>query len=445
MLLIGNGRLFTRDAENTYVPDGCVAADGALIREIGDTRTLRETYPQADFLDAKGGVILPGFINAHNHIYSAFARGLTVKGPARRTFLEILDGQWWAIDRKLTNADTRSSADVFLIECVENGVTTVFDHHASYGEVPGSLFAIMESAKTIGVKCCLCYEVSDREGDTKMRQAAQEDVDFIRWTRGDTGGQFAGVMGLHAQFTLSDTTLAHCTGLNPAGAGYHIHLAEGRYDVEQCLKEHGVRPTYRLRDFGILGDHTILGHCTHIDDDEMDVIREKDCFVAHNPESNMGNAIGCPPVMRMAQKGLHLGLGTDGYTNDMIESYKVGNLLHKHELRDPTAAWSEIPQMLFTGNRELAARFFETPAGILAPGAAADVVVMDYDPPTPMDAGNLNGHILFGLNGKCARHTVIAGQIRMKDREIQGVDKAALYAHARERARALGISVNEGK
>ena len=159
----------------------------------------------------------------------------------------------------------------------------------------------------------------------------------------------------------------------------------------------------------------------------------------------MGNAIGCPPVIRMAQKGLTLGLGTDGYTNDMLESYKVGNLLHKHELCDPTAAWSEIPHMLFEGNRELCSRFFDVPVGQLKPGAAADVVVMDYTPPTPMDDSNLNSHILFGMNGKCARHTVIAGKVRMKDRQLVDVDKQALLMHARERAQALGARINQGK
>lgn len=445
MLLVGNGRLFTRDEQSPYLPDGCVVCDGALIVDTGDTREMRKKHPHAEFVDAMGGVIIPGLINAHYHIYSAFARGLSIKGPARRTFVDILDKQWWAIDRALTLEDTKSSADVCLIECVENGVTTLFDHHASYGEVPGSLFKIVESAKPLGIKCNLCYEVSDRNGEQKMREAVQENVDFINWARADETGQFSGVFGMHAQFTLSDATLAYCAEQCPEGAGYHIHAAEGLADVELGLREHGKRPVFRLSDFGILGRKTILGHCTHINEAEMSLIKDNDCFVAHNPESNMGNAIGCPPVIRMAERGIALGLGTDGYTSDMIESYKVANLLHKHSLCDPTVAWTEIPQMLFEGNRELAARFFDVPVGVLRAGAAADVVVMDYNPPTPMDESNLNSHILFGMNGRCARHTVIAGKVRMKNRELVGVDKEALYAHARERAKAVGERVNAGK
>ena len=445
MLLIGNGRLITRDADRPFLADGCVAADGARIKEIDDTAKLRAKYPDADFLDARGGVIMPGLINAHNHIYSAFARGLSIKGPPRRSFLEILDGQWWALDRRLLLTDTRSSADCFFVECVENGVTTIFDHHASYGEIPGSLFAIAESAKSIGVRANLCYEISDRDGREKMLEAVRENVDFIRWARRDASGQFAGMMGMHASFTLSDQTLETCASQCPEGAGYHIHVAEGIPDVRRSLAEHGKRPVFRLNDFGVLGEKTICGHCTHVSEAEIDLLSDCGCMVAHNPESNMGNAVGCPPVLRMFEKGVLLGLGTDGYTNDMLESYKVANLLHKHHLCDPTAAWDEIPRMLFDGNRRMAARFFSVPIGILKPGAAADVIVMDYDPPTPMNASNLNAHILFGMSGRCTRHTVIAGRTRMKDRELPGVDKAALFAHARERAEALGRRVNEGR
>ncbi len=445
MLLIGNGKLFTRDENKPYLPDGCVAADGAVIVEIGDTAVLKQKYPDAEFLDADGGLIMPGLINAHHHIYSAFARGLTIKGPARRSFLDILDGQWWTMDRELTLEDTRSSADICFIESIENGVTTVFDHHASYGGISGSLFAIAESAKELGLKCCLCYEVSDRDGKEKMREAVRENVDFISWARTDKSGQFAGVFGMHAQFTLSDDTLEYCVEQCPSGAGFHVHAAEGITDVELGLQKHGKRPVFRLYDFGVLGKKTILGHCTHINEAEMELIGGIGCFVAHNPESNMGNAIGCPPVIRMFERGISLGLGTDGYTSDMLESWKVGNLLHKHSLCDPTVGWNELPHMLFNGNAELVSRFFDVPAGVLKVGTAADVIVMDYAPPTPLDASNLNGHMLFGMNGRCTRHTVIAGKIRMKNRELIGIDKQAILARARERAKAFDERVNAGK
>ncbi|MEF9973001.1 MAG: putative aminohydrolase SsnA [Clostridia bacterium] len=445
MRLMGNGRLVTRDDAMPYLENGCVAMSGDRIVEVGETALLQAKYPDADFLDAKGGVIMPGMINAHHHIYSAFARGLAIKDNRTRNFLEILDNLWWTIDRELTLEDTRLSAEATFIDCIENGVTTIFDHHASYGSIEGSLFTIADAARKYGVRANLCYEISDRDGADKMRAAVKENVDFIRYAEKDADDALKGVMGLHAQFTLKDETLDYCASQNPAGAGYHVHVDEGIEDTLMCLKEHGKRPAFRLHDFGILGKKTLCGHCTHASASEIDLIYETGSMVAHNPESNMGNAIGCPPVLKMFEKGILIGLGTDGYTSDMLESYKVANLLHKHHLSDPTVAWSEIPAMLFHNNREMAARFFERPIGILAPGAHADVVVMDYDPLTPMHAGNINSHVLFGMNGRMTATTVIGGELKMKDHQLIGVDKQAVMAHCREQAQDLAGRINAGR
>lgn len=112
----------------------------------------------------------------------------------------------------------------------------------------------------------------------------------------------------------------------------------------------------------------------------MDLIKETNTMVVHNPESNMGNACGCPPTMELVHRGILTGLGTDGYTHDMTESYKVANVLHKHHLCDPNAAWEKVPQMLFDGNVKIAERYFPQKLGVLKEGAAADVIVVDYDP-----------------------------------------------------------------
>ncbi|MPM31340.1 putative aminohydrolase SsnA [bioreactor metagenome] len=437
MMLIGNGRLITRDDTLPFVENGCVAVEDGFIKEVGTTAELKKKYGEAQFVDAKGGVIMPGMINAHNHIYSAFARGMALQGYNPHGFLDILDGLWWRLDRHLLLKDTEASADATFIDCIENGVTTIFDHHASYGEIEGSLFCIAESAKKYGVRANLCYEISDRDGQEKMKAALRENVDFITWARKEGGDRVQGMMGMHALFTLSDKTLDYCISRKPEGVGCHIHVAEGIEDVQLNLKEHGKRPVFRLHDFGILGEKTICGHCTHVSEAEIDLLRETGTMVAHNPESNMGNAIGCPPSLRMFQKGILIGLGTDGYTNDMVESYKVGNLLHKHSLCDATVAWGEIPAMLFENNRKMAGRYFKEPVGILAPGAHADIIVLDYTPLTPMTADNMNSHVMFGMNGKCVTTTMIGGEIKMLNRELIGVDKERVLTNCRQRAADL--------
>lgn len=442
MLLIGNGKMVTRDRTNFWFEDGCVAIDGAYIAEVGETPALRAKYPDAEFIDAKGGVIMPGLINAHNHIYSAFARGLSINGYDPKSFLDVLDGMWWTIDRNLMLHATRLSADATFINCIENGVTTCIDHHASYGAIEGSLFRIAESAAEYGVRANLCYEISDRDGQEKMRAAVKESVDFLNWCGKQNSDMIKGMMGMHAPFTLSNATLDYCMEQKPQNVGCHIHVAEGIYDVTENLRLHGKRPVFRLHDFGILGEKTACGHCTHVSEAEIELLAETNTMVSHNPESNMGNAIGCPPVLSMFRKGVCIGLGTDGYTNDMIESYKVGNILHKHNQCDPTVAWAEIPAMLFEKNAEIAGRYCEREVGVLRPGAHADVIVMDYIPPTPMNGDNINSHILFGMNGLSTATTVIDGVVRMKDRALIGMDKERVMARCREAAADLAKRIN---
>lgn len=442
MLILGNGRVITRDEKNPFLEKGAVAIEGTTIQKVGGLEEVRAAYPDADFIDAGGKVIMPAFINAHEHIYSAFARGLSVKGYDPKGFLDILDGMWWTIDRNLTLQDTYLSAMATYIDCIRNGVTTIFDHHASFGSIRDSLFHIEKAAKETGVRSCLCYEISDRDGKDKARDSVMENAEFIRYAQKDDSGMIAGMMGMHAQFTISDETMELAAANKPDGAGYHIHVAEGIEDLHHCLKHYGKRIVDRLMDWDILGEKTLLGHCIYINGHEMDLIRDTNTMVVHNPESNMGNACGCPPTMELVHRGILTGLGTDGYTHDMTESFKVANVLHKHHLCDANAAWGEVPQMLFYNNAKIANRYFKQELGVLKEGAAGDVIIVDYNPLTPLGADNANGHILFGMNGSKVVTTVANGKVLMKDRELQGIDEEKVMADCQEASGALWKRIN---
>lgn len=442
MLIVGNGKLVTRDPELPYIPEGAVAMEGTKITEVGNTEKIKEKYKGAKYIDARGGVIMPAFINTHEHIYSAMARGLSIKGYDPKGFLDILEGQWWAIDRKLTLEQIRYSAMDTMISCIRNGVTTIFDHHASFGHIKDSLFTIGEAAKGLGIRACLCYEVSDRDGMEKAREAVMENGEFIRYALKDDSDMLAGMMGMHAQFTISDATMELAAANKPEEVGYHIHVAEGIEDLHHCLKKYGKRIVDRLMDWRILGEKTLLGHCIYINPHEMDLIKDTDTMVVHNPESNMGNACGCPPTMELVHRGILTGLGTDGYTHDMTESFKVANVLHKHHLCDANAAWGEVPKMLFENNAEIASRYFKAPLGILREGAAADVIVVDYISPTHLDGDNINGHILFGMTGRDVVTTIGNGKVLMKDREVLVADMEQVYARCREESAKLWKSIN---
>ncbi len=443
MILLANGRLITRDPCGVgYIENGGVVTEGGLIREVGSTADLKAKYPDAEFVDARGGVIMPGLINAHTHIYSALARGLSIDGFSPTNFYEVLDGQWWYIDRNLDLAATKASAQALIIDCIKQGVTTIFDHHASFCEIPGSLMEIASVAKDYGMRACLCYEVSDRDGEEKSLQSVQENKDFIDYCEKNPSDMLKAMFGGHALFTISDKTFDRMVEANNGRVGFHIHVSEGMNDVYDSLQNYGRRPVQRLHDHGILGPKTILGHCIHVNTAEMDLIKATDTMCVNNPESNMGNAVGISPVLQLYKKGILLGMGTDAYTNDMLESLKVALCSQRHNACLPNVGWAEVTDMLFRNNPKIANRCFDTPLGVLKAGAAADVIVMDYKPFTPFSDANIDGHMLFGMTGRQCETTMINGRILMRDRVLTGIDEEAVNAHILEASKRLWGRLN---
>jgi putative selenium metabolism protein SsnA len=435
MLLIGNGRLITRDVTRPYIENGCVAIQGNRILAVGATPQMQQKYSDAQFINARNRVIMPGLINTHMHLYSTFARGLALKDDSPGIFMEILERLWWRLDKVLTLEDVYYSAMVPLIESIKCGTTTIFDHHASPGAVGESLFRVAQATHDIGIRSCLSYEVSDRDGGTVTKQGIEENRKFITYCNQRKDGMLKGMFGLHASFTLSDQTLSKCSeAVEGLEAGFHVHTAEALADVIHCQNNYGKRVIERLSEFGILGRKTIASHCVHVNEQEMNLLKESKTNVVHNPESNMGNAVGCAPVLKMLHQGISVGLGTDGYTCDMFESLKVANILHKHQQQNPSVGWGEAPSMLFEENSAIAAAHFEHPLGKLTPGAYADVIIVDYNPPTPLCASNINSHILFGMSGRSVDTTIINGQILMEEGKMTGIDEEKIVAKARELA-----------
>lgn len=437
-MILKNGRVITQDKDRPYIEDGAVVIEGNKIIAVDTTENILAKYKEEDIIDVDGKVIMPGFINTHHHIYSAFARGMASSGKPNENFLEILENLWWKIDKKLSLEDLKYSAYTTYIDCIKKGVTTVFDHNASPFAVTGSLDSIADAAKDLGLRTCLCYEVSDRDGEKIAQEGIDENINFIKKYNTDEQNMIKGMFGLHASFTLSDETLRKCDeelkGLN---AGYHVHVAEGIDDLEQCLEKYGKRVVERLRDMDILGDKTIAVHCIHVTDDELNILRDTNTMVVHNPESNMGNAVGCQPFLELHQKGITIGLGKDGYTSDMTESMKVANIIHKHVKQNPSVAWGEVPVSMFENNRKIAQKYFSGDLGILRAGALADVIVVDYDPLTPMNENNINSHILFGFTGKDVVTTIIDGKVIMQDRKLVGINEKEIFKTSREVAKKL--------
>jgi len=429
-----NGIVVTLGQKSEVIWDGAVVVDGDKISAVGAAADMRQRYADADAVDCTGKLVLPGFICAHHHFYSTMARGMAIPGEPASNFVEILERLWWKLDRALSDEDITLSAQIPLIECIRNGTTTVIDHHASPGMREGSLDLIESAVRQAGIRASLCYEVSDRNVEAG---GFEENARFIKKVgRGD--GQIAAMMGLHASFTLSDETLERCVGIaRDAGVGCHIHVAEDAADREDSLQKHGLPTVMRLEKSGVAGPASLFIHCVHVDNAEMDRIAATGTAVVHNPESNMNNAVGVTPLLKLLQKGVLVGLGTDGMSSDMLAQMRCAYLLHRLANHDPRVAFVEAPGLLLQGNAEIARRQFGLEFGSLAQGAPADLAILDYEPPTPLSEANFLGHLIFGLVDAVVDTTVCRGEILMRDKKILVLDEERIAARSREVAPSM--------
>lgn len=438
MILIGNGKVFTLDYDKPYIEDGAVLIDGKVIKEVGKTADLKMMYKDAEYKDAKGRLIMPGFINAHQHYYSTYGRGLSLDSPPATMFSQILEGLWWRLDKQLTLEDVYYSALIPMIEEIKCGVTTAIDHHASPMAARGSLFKIAEAAKEMGLRRNLCYEVSDRDGLKIADYGITENIEFIKHCNKEKDDMIKAMFGMHASMTISNETLKKCLkGADAVDAGFHVHVAEGIEDVADSLAKYHMRVVERWYEAGVLNKKSIAVHCIHIIDNEIKMLKDSGVSIVHNPESNMGNAVGVAPILKIMEKGIEVGLGTDGYTFDMTESYKVANIIHKHEAKLPSVGWEEPPTMLFENNRKIAGKQLDGKIGILKRGAYADIIIVDYKPFTPINENNISGHILFGVCGRNVDTTICNGRILMEDRQLVNIDEERIVARCKELSTAM--------
>ena len=278
-MLITNSTLITFGKENQVIYSGAILIRGERIADLGSTPELKAKYPDEEILDAQGKVAMPGLICAHTHFYGAFARGMAIPGEAPQNFPQILEKLWWRLDKALLWQDIRYSALVCLVDAIRHGTTALIDHHASPNAIEGSLDVIAEAVEEAGVRACLCYEVTDRDGKDKAREGIRENERFVRKIQGELGGTHGDLVratfGLHASLTLSDETLEEAVRVaRELDVGFHIHVAEDMADQRDSLKKSGLRVVERLQKLGVLGPKTIAAHCVHVDAYEMDILRE---------------------------------------------------------------------------------------------------------------------------------------------------------------------------
>ena len=402
---------------DVLVRDGRVADLGAI------------DAPDAERIDCSGCLVIPGNVCAHHHLYSALARGMPYRLEPPDNFVQVLQRVWWRLDRALDEDAVWLSAWSGGADALLAGTTTIVDHHASPNAIAGSLDRIAEALGELGARSVLCYEVTDRDGPERSTAGIEENLRFCK-------GGFPlalGMVGAHASFTLSDETLAGCVEVaRDADAGIHIHVAEDVADERDSISRFDQRVVERLAEAGALGPRSLLAHCVHVDEREIELIRQTGTWVAHNARSNMNNRVGRAPVGDLGER---VALGTDGIDGDLFAESRTA--FWRAREADPSVGPSWILKRMAASAR-LAAGVYEEPLlGTLQPSAPADLVVLAYDPPTPVTAENLAGHWAFGLSARHVRDVVVNGEVVVRERRLAKDSEAEVRARCRVAAEQL--------
>ena len=429
-LLITNGLLVTLDEANRFIPNGSVYIEDNHIIEVGDSSTMKRTADRV--IDARGSVVMPGLINAHHHLYSTFARGFTPPGPPARNFEEILSRLWWKLDSALDSEDVYYSGVLALMDAAKAGCTTVIDHHASPACADGSLDQLERAFRDVGLSGCLSYEVSDRN---REGEGIEENERWIRKCQQGGDGQMSALFGMHALMTLGTKTLERCAEIGHAlDTGFHVHAAEDRADARLTMERHGRGLMERFQDFGIPGEKTIFVHGSYFEPHELELLASTGSMLVNNPESNMNNGLRVAPFLDYLEHEILVGVGTDGMSPHMISQARAMYLHQRTQQRDPGIAFAEACRVLLENNRTVANRLFKQPRGSLAAGHTADIMIPEYVPFTPLDAGTFYGHLLFGLGYSRVRTTISHGRVIVDEGRLTQLDEDAIRARCAGRA-----------
>ncbi len=403
---------FKIDNTNIKVQDG----DNGII--VFSERPFNDDTGKYEIIDCNGNFVMKSFANGHHHVYSALARGMPPPDKQPGNFIEILKYIWWNLDRKLDREIIEASALFTALDSARNGVTFVIDHHSSPFAIEGSLETIANAFDKVGVSHLLCYEISDRDGEAVTKKAFAETEDYL--------SNHQGLVGLHASFTVGDKTLSKAVEIaEKFNTGIHVHVAEDTADEEDSEKKYGKRVIERFAEAGVLeSGKTILGHCLHLDKKEKQIVAGSPAWVVQNTESNLNNNVG---FFDSRGLGENIFSGTDGMHSDMIRSIQAAYFAGRHfDSINPLSAWKRLRNV----HKYLQTNDFKG-------DGENNLIVLDYNPPTPVTSDNFPGHFIYGLRSNDVLHVISKGKVIVKDKKAVTVDENEIIEHSKEMASKL--------
>jgi putative selenium metabolism protein SsnA len=435
--IIAGPSIYTNDISGAFFNHGAILINDGIVVKVGPVEGIIRDNPSVSVEEVAGGLLTPGLVNLHHHLYSSFARGWAPRITPPTNFKEILERIWWHLDEGLLLDDIYYSALVGLCQSILSGVTSVVDHHSSQKTIAGSLDKIAAAFKLVGLRGSLCFELSNRCGEGAFQEGLNESIDALgRWPYGGINDKLCAMVGLHASMTLSDDNLKEIADATKSYLpGYHFHLAEDQIDQKISQEMYGTRATKRFAKHGILNGRSLAVHGVHLENDEVELLKSSKTNLAICARSNQNNAVGF--AHWWDYHGVNIGLGTDGIASDMLHEAKSALYLSRHEKKDPDFGFAQIGEMLLERNPVIFEKITGMKVGRIMPGYPADLVHWKYDPPTPINADNIIGHYLYGLCDTPADSVWVGGNKILANGKFINFDYQAILAEAGKLAKSL--------
>lgn len=395
------------------VHDRIVARGPELVPEPGD-----------EVIALSGKLVMPGLVSAHHHLSRVLGRG-RIPSIAPLSYEERLQQDRWSFERALDGDAVQIAGTVGALEALQSGTTTLFDHHSSPASIEGSLTRLARGINEVGVRGVLSYAASDHWGALGREEGIEESVSFAKKAR----GRFRGRIGAGAASTLSDEALEGLReAMQSAKVGVQAELAEDPFDERVSNERYGDSPVARLLKAGLLDSSTVVAHAVHLSWPELADVLATGAWIAHAPRANMEAEVGYAPALKF---GARATFGSAGLPADLFAEVQQG-YLRSREAGQPI----DVLRYLANGHR-LASEAFKDRIGVLQEGALADLIILDYRPPTPLTAETLASHLVFGLSARLVENVMVDGTWRLWARRPLSVNPDAVAEEAR--AHSTGV------
>jgi len=443
-ILVKNGLILTMNQKRRILEDGAVAIEDGCIIAVGKTGDISRDFKAEKVIDASGKIIMPGLVCSHTHLYGMLLRGapLFARMEPPADFTQILQRVWWPVDEAMNCQDAYASALVGCLEFLKTGTTFFADTYSGPNSIENVLDQIARAVNEVGIKGIIAYEATERHSKEEGERGIRENIRFIKKTGGK--GKVRGMFSIHASFTVSNDLIRRVRELaNAYKAPATMHVSEGLSDVYHNMERYGKRTIERLNDVGLLGPDVVLAHCVNINQNELEILAKTRANVAHNPMSNMLNAVGVAPVPKMLEKGIPVGLGNDGYIFDGFENLRAAYLLHKVHARDPRVITPlQVIEMATIRGAELYG--LEKEIGSIEVGKKADIIIIKPDVlPTPLTSQSVYGHLVNTVDGDDVEMTIVDGKVLMENRKVLTVNEEEAEKTAQKTADELWRRLEE--